>query len=111
VIAYDPKKDKTNKRKHGISLSRAEDFDFEEALYSIDNREDYGEIRFRTIGLLDAKLYTLVFADEEEGDNMRAISLRRRPNMKLKSTKRSVRKAGDPENPDDARRICARRDI
>jgi uncharacterized DUF497 family protein len=77
VITYDPKKDKTNKRKHGISLSRAEDFDFEEAFYSIDNREDYGEVQLRAIGLLDTKLYTLVFADEEEGDNMRAISLRK----------------------------------
>ena len=87
MIAYDPKKDKTNKRKHGISLSRAEDFDFEEALYSIDNREDYGEIRFRAIGLLDARLYTLVFADEEEGDNMRAISLRKATKHEVKEYK------------------------
>lgn len=87
MITYDPKKDKANKRKHGISLSRAEDFDFEEALYIIDDREDYGEIRFRVIGLLDTRLYTLVFADEEEGDNMRAISLRKATKHEAKEYK------------------------
>jgi uncharacterized DUF497 family protein len=70
-------------------LSRAEDFDFEEALYSIDAREDYGEIRFRAIGLLDVRLYTLVFVDEEEGDNMRAISLRKATKREAKDYKES----------------------
>jgi len=89
VITYDPKKDTANKRKHGISLSRAEDFDFEEALYIIDDREDYGEIRFRAIGMLDARLYTLVFVDEVEGDNMRAISLRKATQHEVKEYKES----------------------
>ena len=89
MIAYDPKKDKVNKKKHGISLSRAEDFDFEEAFYIVDDREDYGEIRFRAIGLLDAKLYTLIFADEEEGDDMRAISLRKATKREAKEYKES----------------------
>ena len=89
MIAYDSKKDKANKRKHGISLSRAEDFDFEEALYSIDDREDYGEIRFRAIGILDARLYTLVFVDEEESDDIRAISLRKATKHEAKEYKES----------------------
>jgi hypothetical protein len=87
VIEYDPKKDKANRRKHGISLSRAEDFDFEAALYSIDDREDYGEIRYRAIGLLDSRLYTLVFVDGEEGDDMRAISLRKATRREAKEYK------------------------
>jgi uncharacterized protein len=89
VIEYDPKKDKANKRKHGISLGRAEDFEFEEALYSIDDREDYGEVRYRAIGLLDARIYTLVFVDEEEGDDMRAISLRKATKREAKEYKES----------------------
>ena len=89
MIPYDPKKDKSNKRKHGISLGKAEDFDFEGALYLIDNRKDYGEIRFRAIGFLDARLYTLVFVDEEEGDNMRAISLRKATKHEAKEYKES----------------------
>ena len=89
MIAYDSKKDKANKRKHGISLSSAEDFDFEEALYSIDDREDYGEIRIRAIGLWDARLYTLVFVDEEKGDDIRAISLRKATKHEAKEYKES----------------------
>lgn len=89
MIAYDSKKDKANKRKHGISLSRAEDFDFEEALYSIDDREDYGEIRIRAIGFLDARLYTLVFVDEEESDDIRVISLRKATKHETKEYKES----------------------
>jgi uncharacterized DUF497 family protein len=87
VITFDPKKDKANKRKHGISLNRAEDFDFEGALYSIDDREDYGEIRFRAIGFLDARLYALVFVDEEEVEDIRAISLRKATKREAKAYK------------------------
>ena len=75
-IVFDPKKDASNKRKHGISLSRVDGFDFENALYSVDNREDYGEIRYQAIGFLDARLYTLIFVDNNDGD-IRAISLRK----------------------------------
>ena len=81
-----PEEDRANRRKHGISLSRAEDFDFEGALYSIDDRENYGEIRFRAIGFLDTRLYTLVFVDEEEGDD---ISLRRATKHEAKEYKES----------------------
>ena len=89
MIKYDPKKDKANKRKHGISLSRTEDFDFEEALYSIDDREDYGEIRIRAIGFLKARLHTLVFVDDEESDDIRAISLRKATKHEAKEYKES----------------------
>jgi uncharacterized DUF497 family protein len=75
-IVFDPKKDAANKRKHGVSLSQADDFDFESALYSVDGREDYGEIRYQAVGFLDARLYTLVFAESDDGD-IRAISLRK----------------------------------
>lgn len=65
-----------NKKKHGISLRRTDDFDFDGAFYSVDDREDYGEVRYEAIGFLDARLYTLVFADTDDG-NIRAISLRK----------------------------------
>jgi uncharacterized protein len=75
-ILFDPEKDAANKKKHGISLSRADDFDFDTALFKIDDREDYGETRFRAIGFLDARLYTLVFAEDNDAD-IRTISLRK----------------------------------
>jgi uncharacterized DUF497 family protein len=35
----------------------------------------YGEVRIRVIGFLDARLHVLVFT--QEGENIRAISLRK----------------------------------
>jgi uncharacterized protein len=76
AITFDPGKDAiNNKKKHRISLSRAADFDFEAAIFLVDDREDYGEIRIRAIGFLDARLHSLVFAQDEE--DIRAISLRK----------------------------------
>jgi hypothetical protein len=75
AITFDPGKDARNKKKHGISLSRAAGFDFEAAIFLVDDREDYGEVRIRAIGFLDARLYSLVFA--QDGEDIRAISLRK----------------------------------
>ncbi len=74
-MRFDAAKDRANKRKHGISLSRAEDFDFDSALFLIDDREDYGELRVRAIGFLDGRLHSLVFT--QTGEDIRAISLRK----------------------------------
>jgi uncharacterized DUF497 family protein len=87
AILFDPGKDAANKRKHGISLSRAEDFDFEAAVFVIDDREDYGEVRFRAVGFLDARLYSLVFM--LDGENVRAISLRKATRHEAKEYKES----------------------
>jgi uncharacterized DUF497 family protein len=74
-LRFDAAKDRANKRKHGISLSRADDFGLNAALFVVDDREDYGEIRIRAIGFLDGRLYSLVFAPD--GEDIRAISLRK----------------------------------
>lgn len=41
----------------------------------IDARKDYGEVRYRSYGLIDGQPYCLVFT--RLGDDTRAISLRR----------------------------------
>ena len=74
-VTFDPEKDSENIRKHGISLLRAEDFDFSAAEYALDDREDYGEVRYRAVSFLDGSLYSLIFAERDEG--IRAISLRK----------------------------------
>ena len=71
---FDPAKDAINILKHGISLKCAEDFDFSTSFIRVDDREDYGELRYRAIGWLDASLFVLVFT--QSGENFRAISLR-----------------------------------
>ena len=74
-VLFDRAKDRINRRKHGVSLGQAVGFDFEAALFLIDDREDYGEVRIRAIGFLDARLHALVFT--QEGENIRVISLRK----------------------------------
>lgn len=73
-ITYDPAKDAKNIRKHGISLQRAADFNFDAAVYSIDDSQNYGEVRTIAIGFLDGRLHVTVFTGEL--DNFRVISLR-----------------------------------
>ncbi len=74
-VTYSSSKDRENLRKHGISLSRAADFDVDTALFAVDDSQDYGEIRYNAIGWIDAQLYTFTFRQDE--DSIRAISLRK----------------------------------
>lgn len=74
-VTFDAHKDADNIKNHGISLAKAEDFDFEAARYERDDSQDYGEERWNLIGWLDAKLYHLTVVFHEA--SIRAISLRR----------------------------------
>jgi uncharacterized protein len=74
-VTFDPEKDAENIRKHGISLQRAEDFDLDAAEFVLDDREDYGEVRYRAVSFLDGNLYSLTFTPRDEA--IRAISLRK----------------------------------
>ena len=75
-IEFDPAKDAANLRKHGVSLQAAAVFEWDTALEREDNRFDYGEVRFVAIGLIDNRLFVLVFADGSDEDAIRIISLR-----------------------------------
>ena len=74
-VTCDPAKERENIEKHGISLKWAKDFDFGTALYSVDNSQDYGEMRYNAIGWLDASLHTLTCTESDV--KLRAISLRK----------------------------------
>jgi uncharacterized protein len=75
-IEFDPAKDEINRAKHGVSLAQANGFDWETALEREDDRFDYGELCFVAIGLIDARLYVMVFTDGANDDAVRVISLR-----------------------------------
>jgi uncharacterized protein len=79
-IDFDPSKEATNVTKHGISLSRA--VDFEILVVQPDDRFDYGEARFRAWGLIEGEAYCLAFTIRE--DRVRAISLRRAHDKEMK---------------------------
>ena len=75
LVEFDAAKDAENIRKHGISLQRAEEFDFATAVFEFDEREDYGEERLNAIGFLGEILYALTYTCR--GDAIRASSLRK----------------------------------
>lgn len=73
-IVFDPVKDAANKVKHGRSLADFRGFD-DEAISLVDDRYDYGETRFRSLGMINGRLYVIVFT--LTGGVMRLISFRR----------------------------------
>lgn len=72
---WDEYKRIANLRKHGVDFEIVKRFEFDTAVVAIDDREDYGEIRYRTFGMIDGRLHVLVFT--ARGERTRVISLRR----------------------------------
>jgi uncharacterized DUF497 family protein len=79
-MQFDPAKNEANIAKHGVSLERANEMVIQAVIE--DNRQDYGEIRYRAFGLIDAVAHCLVFTDRE--GVLRAISLRRSHRKEMK---------------------------
>ena len=75
-IGFDHAKDEVNRKKHGVSLQAAVDFDWDTALEREDDRFDYGERRFVALGLIANRLHVVVFAEGSDEDAVRVISLR-----------------------------------
>ncbi|RKP44958.1 BrnT family toxin [Trinickia fusca] len=74
-IEFDPAKDASNSRKHGVSLARASELDWGTAQVEEDNRFDYAEDRFIGYALLGDRLYCVAFT--YRNDVIRVISLRK----------------------------------
>ena len=74
-ISFDPAKDEWNIRVRGLSFLAAADFDFENALYAVDDRHDYGETRYGALGMLRDRLHVLCFVETDDG--IRVISFRK----------------------------------
>jgi uncharacterized protein len=90
-ISFDPDKDERNIRERGLSFRRAADFDFHTALYLTDDRKNYGEIRYITVGYLDKRLHVLCFTQTQTG--IRVISFR-------KANDKEVKRYGKPKTID-----------
>ncbi|MGE8105182.1 BrnT family toxin [Allorhizobium sp. NPDC080224] len=73
IVEYDQVKEEANRQKHGISLERAGELDILALLQ--DDRNAYGEIRYRAWGLIDGQPHRLAFTYRD--GHVRAISLRR----------------------------------
>lgn len=87
-IEFDPAKDEANIAKHGVSLARAANLEI--LAFIEDDRNEYGETRYRAWGMIDGKAHCLAFTHRD--GKVRAISLRR---AHRKEMDRYVEKDGD----------------
>ena len=72
---WDEHKRAANRKKHGVEFAIAENFVWESAILIEDDRIDYGETRYRAMGLIGIHIYALVFT--MRGNTVRVISLRK----------------------------------
>ena len=82
-ITFDPAKDKSNQRKHGMSLSLAQEIDWPEVMAKPDDRRDYGEVREIGYTVMHDRLYCVVFT--QRGDKMHVISLRKANSREIRN--------------------------
>ena len=74
-ITYDKKKNGSNKEKHGLYLSDAEYLDWNTVMSKPDTRMDYRELREIGYGVMDDRLYCVVFV--QRGQSFHVISFRK----------------------------------
>jgi uncharacterized protein len=72
---WDENKRRQNFEKHGIDFADAVFFDWQSALETEDDRNDYGETRIKAFGLLHSRLAVLVYT--RRNGIIRLISLRK----------------------------------
>jgi uncharacterized protein len=72
---WNPAKNVTNFAKHGVWFEAVFQFDWITAMTETDRRRDYGEPRFRSLGMIDGQVFVLIHTPR--GELIRVISLRR----------------------------------
>ncbi len=77
---WDDAKAESNLKKHRVSFDQIHAFDFDSSETEEDNRRDYGEVRYVSLGLIGRRLHALVFTPRDldtERPALRVISLRK----------------------------------
>jgi uncharacterized DUF497 family protein len=74
-ITFDPAKNERNVAERGLPFSLVDRLDWSSALISEDVRKEYGERRFRVLGLIEGRLHAVVFTPR--ADKVHVISLRK----------------------------------
>ena len=82
LIEFDSAKDIANQKKHGISLSVANELNWEAALVWVDDRYEYNETRMIALAPKTNILYYVAFVDR--GEALRIISVRRANRREVK---------------------------
>lgn len=81
-ISYDPAKNAANLAQGRPSFDEVIGFDFDTALVRIDDRRDYGEVRYLAYGRVGARIHALVFT--MRGDVLHVISFRKANKREVK---------------------------
>ena len=81
-ITFDPPKNERNLRSRGLSFEQAHDFAFESAMFWVDERKEYPEIRFVAVGLLGDRVHVLCFSETPDG--IRVVSFRKANSREVK---------------------------
>ncbi len=87
-IEFDPAKDAANLAKHGVSLALAAELDWQAALFWVDDRFEYDELRMIALAPKTSILYYVAFV--ERGKVRRPISLRRANRREVKRYVQSI---------------------
>jgi hypothetical protein len=72
---WDERKRAANLEKHGLDFADVAFLAWETARVLVDDRRDYGEVRYRAMGLFKGRLHFVAFAIRAE--KIRVISFRR----------------------------------
>ena len=75
IYVWDEGKRQANITRHGIDFLMAEEFEWETAIETIDDRHDYGEERWIALGFIENRVCVLIYTLRSE--NIRIISLRK----------------------------------
>jgi uncharacterized DUF497 family protein len=75
VFEFDPDKDRANIAKHGVSLVLGAVVLENLAGEIVDDRRDYGELRFNAFGIVAGRLFVCTYTKRDEV--VRIISVRR----------------------------------
>jgi uncharacterized protein len=76
---WDPEKARSNLRKHRVSFEvAARVFLDPNRIETFDGREDYGEDRWKTVGLVEPALLAVIYTDRgEDSEVIRLLSARK----------------------------------
>lgn len=92
-IIWDEAKNKQNIKKHGFDLAdTAELFTGNAPFFvNLDTRQDYGEDRWKGIGVLQGVVVVVVIFTERDDETIRVISLRKANSREKKTYEQEIK--------------------
>ena len=81
-VSFDLHKSQRNQAERGLPFTLVAYLEWDSALVVEDMRRNYGERRFRVLGLIEGRLHALVFTPRD--DAIRVISLRKANNREVR---------------------------